>query len=163
MTKIEYSTLLKRDYIFLQQTSPLRSCHDLPYSVCPSFPLKQKFPKRGAYTPCGLGCIPCKPHAGGTPVASQVYAKVEGWRTPEVQRLKEPCAEICVLLRPYAKDDSLGKVHAATPTGKLAPHRRSSGLSAWNAPWPVVWFPTMGVCVLCGVVHSQGCLHSLGV
>ena len=27
-------------------------------------------------------------HAGGMPVASQVYANVEGWRTPEVQRFK---------------------------------------------------------------------------
>ena len=62
-----------------------------------------------AVSPLTPGCIQCKPHAGGTPVASQVYAKVEGWRTPEVQRSKEPCAEICVLLRPYAKDYSLGK------------------------------------------------------
>ena len=58
------------------------------------------------------GCIPCKPHAGGTLVASQEYAKGEGWRTPDVQRSKEPCAEICFLLRPYAKDYSLGYIHA---------------------------------------------------
>ena len=29
---------------------------------------------------------------------------------------------------------SLGYIHAATQTGKQTPHRRSSGLSAWNAP-----------------------------
>ena len=81
------------------------------------------------------GCITCKPHAGGTPVASLVYAKAEGWRAPEVQRSKEPCAEICFLLRLYAKDYSLGYIHAATPTGKLTPRRRSLGLSTWNAPW----------------------------
>ena len=80
-------------------------------------------------------CIPCKPHAGGTPVASQVYAKVKGWRSHEVQRSKEPCAEICFLLPPRAKDYSLGNIHAATPMGKLTPRRRSWGLSAWNAPW----------------------------
>ena len=49
------------------------------------------------------GCIPCKPHAGGAPVASQVHVEVEGWRKPEVQRSKEPYAEMCFLLRPYAK------------------------------------------------------------
>ena len=53
------------------------------------------------------GCIPCKPHARGTPVASQVYAKVEGWRTDEVQRSKEPCAETCFLLRPCARAPKL--------------------------------------------------------
>ena len=30
-------------------------------------------------------------------------------------------------------DYTLGKIHAATPTGKLAPRRRSSGLSAWSS------------------------------
>ena len=81
------------------------------------------------------GCIPCTTHAGGTPVVSQVYANVEGWRTLEVQRSKEPCVEICMLLRQYAKEYTLGYMYAATTTGKLAPRQRSSGLSAWNAPW----------------------------
>ena len=43
------------------------------------------------------GCIPCKPCTGGTPIAPQMYASVEGWRTPEVQRSKEPCADISIL------------------------------------------------------------------
>ena len=81
------------------------------------------------------GCIPCKTHAGVTPVAHHVYATLEGWRTPEVRRSKEPCAEIAVLLHQYAKEYRLGYIHAATPTRKLTPRRRSSGLSAWNAPW----------------------------
>ena len=81
------------------------------------------------------GCIPCKPYAGGTPVPSQVYAKVEGWCTPEVQRSKEPFAEICFVLHLYAKDYSLGSIHDAMPMGKLAPFQRTSGLSAWNTPW----------------------------
>ena len=34
-----------------------------------------------AFTP---GCIPCKTHAGCTPVAPRVYTNVESWRTPEV-------------------------------------------------------------------------------
>ena len=38
--------------------------------------------------PIKPGCIPCKTHAGGTPVAPQVYVNVGGWRTPEVQRSK---------------------------------------------------------------------------
>ena len=69
-------------------------------------------------------CIPCKPHAGGTPGASQVYAKVEGWRTPEVQTSKEPCVETCILLRLYAKVYKLGYIYAATSTGKLTPFFR---------------------------------------
>jgi len=39
-------------------------------------------------THCSPGCIPCKTHAGGTPVAPQVCANGEGWPTPEAQRLK---------------------------------------------------------------------------
>ena len=58
------------------------------------------------------GCIPCKTHAGVAPVALQVYAKVEGWRTPEVQRSKELCLEICILLRQYAKEYSLSYIQA---------------------------------------------------
>ena len=67
---------------------------------------------------CMPGCLPCKAHAGVTPVAPQVYAKDEGWHTPVAQRSKQPLS-----------------IHAATPTGKLTPRRRSSGLSACNAPW----------------------------
>ena len=60
----------------------------------------------------GPGCIPCKPHAGGEPVACPECAKCEGWRTPEEQRSKDLCAEI-FLLRLYTKDYSLGYIHAA--------------------------------------------------
>ena len=81
------------------------------------------------------GCIPCKTDAGGTPVTPQVYAKVEGRCTPEVQRSKEPCIDICILLRQCAKEYSLGNIQAVTPTGKVTPHRRSSGLSTRNASW----------------------------
>ena len=81
------------------------------------------------------GCIPCKTHAGVMSVAPQVQDKVEGWRTPKVQRSNEICVQICILLRQYAKEYSLGYFHATTKTGKLAPSWRSSGLSAWNAPW----------------------------
>ena len=35
------------------------------------------------------GCIPCKTHVGGMPVAPQGYASVEDWSTLEVQRTKE--------------------------------------------------------------------------
>ena len=34
----------------------------------------------------GPGCIRCKTHAGVTPVAPLVYAKVEDLRTPEVRK-----------------------------------------------------------------------------
>ena len=43
------------------------------------------------------GCITCTTHAGGTPVAHQVYTNVKGCRTPEVQRSREPCIETCIL------------------------------------------------------------------
>ena len=49
------------------------------------------------------GCIPCRTRVGSTPAAPHVYAKVERWRTPEVQRSKELRAEICFLLRRCAK------------------------------------------------------------
>ena len=42
-------------------------------------------------------------------VAPWVYAIVESWRTPEVQRSKEPFLEICILLCQYVKEYSLGK------------------------------------------------------
>ena len=61
-------------------------------------------------------CMPAKPHERGTPVAHQVYAKVEGWRTLKVQRSKKPCIMICILFRQYAKEYSLGYIHSATPT-----------------------------------------------
>ena len=80
------------------------------------------------------GCIPCKFHAGVTPLAPELYAKVEGWRTPEVKESKEPCVEICILLLQNAKEYSLGYIHAATPTRILTPRRRFLGLSAWDAP-----------------------------
>ena len=43
-----------------------------------------------------------------------MYANFEGWRITEVHRSKEPCAESCVLIRQYAKECSLGYIHAAT-------------------------------------------------
>ena len=52
-------------------------------------------------------------------MAPQVYAKVEGWRTSEVHRLTEQCVDICNLLSQYAKEYSIGHVHAIKPTGKL--------------------------------------------
>ena len=58
-------------------------------------------------------------HFGNTPVAPQVYANVGGWRTPEVQRSKEPFIELWIFLRQYAKDYDLGYIQTATPTGKL--------------------------------------------
>ena len=82
-------------------------------------------------------CIPCRTHAGSTPVTPLVYSNFEGWRTPEVQRSKGPCVEITILLRQYAKEHRLSYIHAATPIGKLTPRRKFSGLSAWNAPWLV--------------------------
>ena len=57
-------------------------------------------------------------HAGGTPVIPHVYANVEGWRTLEVQRSKEQCVEISILLRQYAKEYILGYIYAATPKSK---------------------------------------------
>ena len=86
-------------------------------------------------------CIPCRTHAGGTPVTPLVYANFEGWHTPEAQRSKGPCVEVAILLRQYAKEHILSYIHAATPTGKLTPSWTSSGLSAWNAPW----FPILSI------------------
>ena len=43
------------------------------------------------------GRIPCKTHAGVTPVDRQVYVKVECWGTPEGQRSKGLYVEICIL------------------------------------------------------------------
>ena len=80
----------------------------------------------------GPGCIPCKAHAGGTPVALQVYANKIGWHTSEAQRSKEPCMEVSIFLRQYANEYTLGNIYAVTPTGKLTPCRRSAGLSAWK-------------------------------
>ena len=88
--------------------------------------------------------IPCKPHAGGTPVAPQVYANVGSWRTPERQRSKELCIEICILSLQYAKEYSFGYIHAITPTRKLTPLWISSGLS--NAPW-VRWRYSQKGCI----------------
>ena len=65
---------------------------------------------------------------------SGVRQRCESWRTPETQRSKELCVEICILSGRHVKEYSLGYIHATTPIGKLAPRRRSSGLSAWNAP-----------------------------
>ena len=44
-----------------------------------------------AISTCLSGCIPCKTHAGRTSVTHRVYANVESWRTPEVQKSNEPC------------------------------------------------------------------------
>ena len=74
----------------------------------------------------------CKTHAVAMPAAPHVYAKVEGCHTPEVQRSKEPSVEIYIIIHQYTKEYSLGYIHAVMPTGKLTPHRRSLGLSAWN-------------------------------
>ena len=52
------------------------------------------------------GCNPCKAQAVGTLVAPQVLANVEGWRTPEVRRSKQPCVEIYILLRHYSEEYS---------------------------------------------------------
>ena len=61
------------------------------------------------------------------PLSRAPGTDIEGWRTLEVQRSKEPCIEICNLLR--AKECSLGYIHATMPTsGKLSPLQRSSGL-----------------------------------
>ena len=49
-----------------------------------------------APSPPTPGCIPCKTHAGGTPVAPQVYSIVGGWRTPEMQTPKEPCFKMWI-------------------------------------------------------------------
>ena len=76
------------------------------------------------------GCIPCISHSRGTPLVPQVYANVEGWRTPEVQRSEELCVEVCILIGQHAKEYNLGYIHVATPTGKLTPRRRSLFLSA---------------------------------
>ena len=43
--------------------------------------LHSSFFEEGTIRP---GCIPCKTHAGVTPVVPQVYAMAEGWRTPKV-------------------------------------------------------------------------------
>ena len=62
------------------------------------------------------GCILCKTHAEDTKVVPQIYVKVEGWCTTEVQRLKEMFIEIHILLHQYAKEYSLGYIHASTLT-----------------------------------------------
>ena len=50
---------------------------------------KEVFSSKVSFSEPGcIPCIPCKAHAGGTPVAHQVYANVGGWRTPEVQSQK---------------------------------------------------------------------------
>ena len=77
-------------------------------------------------------CIPCKTHAGVPPVARQVYAKVTGWWCKD---RKNPVSRFALNYASTTNEYSLGHIHAATPTGKLTPCRRSSGLSSWNAPW----------------------------
>ena len=66
------------------------------------------------------GCIPCKAHAACTLVAPQVHTNVEGWRTPEVQRSKEPCADICNPFRGGAR----GGLGGYSPPSKHASPRR---------------------------------------
>ena len=112
-------------------------CYHVIELQCPALGRNGGFPRHGGFskqfcltlTPCinksismrpfVLGCIPGKTLTGGTPVIPQVYANIEGWRTPEVQRSKDLCVEVCILLRQYAKDYTLGYTHAAAPTGKL--------------------------------------------
>ena len=77
--------------------------------------------------PFHTGCIPCKTHAGGSPVGPQMSADLLCWHTPKVYIFKEPCAEICISLRQFTKEYSIGYIHTVTPTGKLTPRRRSSG------------------------------------
>ena len=84
------------------------------------------------------GCIPCKPHTGCMPVASQEYTKGEGWHTPEVQGSKEPCMEICFFLSPYAKDYSLGYIHV---------DRKAS--STPEIFWPKCMECTLGLRLMC--------------
>ena len=79
------------------------------------------------------GCIPCKTHAGGMPLAPQMHARAEGLHAPEVQRLKELCIEICIQLYQYVEQYNLGSIHTAMLTRRLAPCQRSLGVSAWNA------------------------------
>ena len=49
-----------------------------------------------------LGCIPYRTHPKSAQVVPQVYANIEGCRTPEVERSKELCADICIVIRLYA-------------------------------------------------------------
>ena len=44
-----------------------------------------------------------------------------------MQRQKELCIEICILLRQYAKEDILGYMHAAMPTGEQTPCHLHAG------------------------------------
>ena len=76
-------------------------------------------------TPTNQWCIPYKTHTRGMPVAPQVYANDEGWRTLEAQRSKEPCSEICILLHQYTKEHSLVYIHATMLTKKLTSSWRS--------------------------------------
>ena len=72
--------------------------------------------------------------------APTVCTNIEGWSTHETQKSKEGCMEICILLCRYAGQYNLGYSHTAMPTVKLASSQRSSGISAWNAPWVQVGF-----------------------
>ena len=45
----------------------------------------------------------CRTHAGGTPLALQVYANIQCCCAPEMQRSEELHAKICNLLHQYAK------------------------------------------------------------
>ena len=62
-------------------------------------------------------------HAGVTPIDPQMYAKVEGWRTPEVQRSKGLHIEICILLRQHAKEYSFGYIHAVRESNSMPEFR----------------------------------------
>ena len=57
-------------------------------------------------------CIPCRTHAGRTPVTPLVYANFEGWRALEAQRSKGPCVKITILLRQDAKEHRVSYIHA---------------------------------------------------
>ena len=71
------------------------------------------------------GCIPCKTHAGVTPVL----------KVGVHLRCKDQKNGASRFAFYYAKEYCLGYIYAATPTRKLTPRQRSSGLGAWNAPW----------------------------
>ena len=61
----------------------------IAFKVQESFLNQLVDPTQGdAGTVVGPGCTLCKTNARVTPVAPQLYNKVEGWHTPEVQRSK---------------------------------------------------------------------------
>ena len=75
------------------------------------------------------GCILCKTHAGGTPVAPQVYANVESWRTPtRQQEISTP-----EIFGPKCMKSTLGALVAATRNSQTFPKESLKKMFIWKS------------------------------